>query len=118
MSRMIEYRQQAKECLELASRPNELYLVPLLLELAAEYNEAAEELERGEPFTTNMLRRTTSTEPAKSRTSLSSYRSMAALAGLRTLIEHLARPGSRGAHSPGALAGRPSRGCRLKRCLQ
>jgi hypothetical protein len=55
-----EYRQQAKECLELANRPNEPYLEPLLLELAVEYNEAADELQRSEPITRNMQHRATS----------------------------------------------------------
>jgi hypothetical protein len=40
-----EYRQQAKECLELAARPEESYVRPVLLELAAEFNCAADELE-------------------------------------------------------------------------
>jgi hypothetical protein len=43
-----EYRQQARECLELAHRPSELYIKAALLELVTEFNDAAEELERRE----------------------------------------------------------------------
>jgi hypothetical protein len=46
-----EYRQQAMDCLELANRPNELYVKTALLELVAEFNNAAEELERNERCT-------------------------------------------------------------------
>jgi hypothetical protein len=40
-----EYRQQARECLELAARPEEFYVRAVLLELAAELSGAADELE-------------------------------------------------------------------------
>jgi hypothetical protein len=55
-----KYRQQGKECLELASRRNELYLEPLLLELAVKYQAVGDELQRSKLFTDNMLRRDTS----------------------------------------------------------
>jgi hypothetical protein len=46
-----DYRQQAKESSELANRPHELYVKMVLLELAAEFNDTAEELERRERVT-------------------------------------------------------------------
>jgi hypothetical protein len=46
-----DYRQQAKESSELANRPHELYVKTVLLELAAEFNDTAEELERRERVT-------------------------------------------------------------------
>jgi hypothetical protein len=43
-----EYHLQAKECLELANRPDELYERTVLIDLAAEFNDAADELESRE----------------------------------------------------------------------
>jgi hypothetical protein len=40
-----EYRQQAKECLELAFETNELYVQTALIEMAADFNKIAEKLE-------------------------------------------------------------------------
>ena len=40
-----EYRQQAKECLELARETNKLYAQTALIEMAADFNETAEKLE-------------------------------------------------------------------------
>jgi hypothetical protein len=40
-----EYRRQAKECLELAKMATEPYVIEAMMELAEEFNKAAEELE-------------------------------------------------------------------------
>jgi hypothetical protein len=41
-----EHRQHAEECLELASRAEELYVKSALIELAADFRKMAEQLER------------------------------------------------------------------------
>ena len=41
-----EYRQQAHHCLELAKEAKELYAIRAMMELAEEFNNAADELER------------------------------------------------------------------------
>jgi len=43
-----EHRQHAAECLELARAANEFYVKSALIELAAEFNKLAEQLERTE----------------------------------------------------------------------
>jgi len=40
-----EYRQQAKECLELAQEANEPYTQTALVEMAADFKEIADKLE-------------------------------------------------------------------------
>jgi hypothetical protein len=44
-----EYRQQAHECLELAKAATESYAIQAMTELAREFNQAAEQLERRPP---------------------------------------------------------------------
>ena len=41
-----EYRQQAQDCLELAGEATEPYAIRAMMELAEEFNKAADELER------------------------------------------------------------------------
>jgi hypothetical protein len=41
-----EYRQQAQECLELAKKATDLYAIQAMMELADEFNKAADDLER------------------------------------------------------------------------
>jgi hypothetical protein len=41
-----EYRQRAQECLQLANEATELYAIRAMMELAEEFNKAADELER------------------------------------------------------------------------
>ena len=41
-----EYRQQAQQCLELAKEATEPYGIRAMMELAEEFNKAADELER------------------------------------------------------------------------
>ncbi len=43
-----EYRQQAEECLELASEAEEVYVKTALIELAADFQEIADKLEHRE----------------------------------------------------------------------
>jgi len=46
MANVIEYRQRAKEFLELAQLSQQLYAKEALMELAEEFRKAAEKLER------------------------------------------------------------------------
>jgi hypothetical protein len=41
-----EYRRRAEQCLQLAEKATEAYAIQALAELAAEFNKAADELER------------------------------------------------------------------------
>jgi hypothetical protein len=46
MPTAMEYRTQAKECLELARQAEELYVKTALIELAREFNRSARQIER------------------------------------------------------------------------
>jgi hypothetical protein len=46
MPSVKEYRQRAQECLQLAEVATQPYAIEVLAELAAEFNKAADELER------------------------------------------------------------------------
>jgi hypothetical protein len=52
-----ECRQHAEECLKLAKETTQIYARQALLELAAEFREVAEELERRSPHSTGAKRR-------------------------------------------------------------
>jgi hypothetical protein len=47
MPTLKEYRQQAEQCQELAKGADQLYAKTLLLELANDFRNLAQELERG-----------------------------------------------------------------------